>query len=67
MVQDRNAWTQTGRIGSFGLVMGIAMLVCGGVGVFVDRVLGTAPVMTAILFLGGGAAAFWYGIVNILK
>jgi F0F1-type ATP synthase assembly protein I len=64
---DRGAWEQMGRMGSFGLMTGIAMLICGGLGILLDRYLGTPPIFTAIFFLGGGASAFWYGIVNILK
>jgi len=67
MVRDRNAWAQMGRMGSLGLMTGITMLVCGALGVVLDRHLGTPPLFTGVLFLAGGVVAFWYGIVNILR
>lgn len=67
-MQGRNeVWLKVGRVTSFGLTMGAAMFVCGGIGVAADRQLNTTPVLTVILFLSGGACAFWYGIVKILR
>lgn len=43
------------------------MLLCGGLGLWLDRFLGTTPVVTVFLFLAGGATAFWYGVSRILK
>jgi len=64
---ERDAWGKVGRITGFGLTAGIAMLLCGALGLFIDRRLGTTPVFTAVLFLAGGGTALWYGMVRLLK
>ncbi len=64
---DRNAWGKVAQITGFGLTAGVAMLVCGWLGLHADRFLGTTPFLTILLFLGSGGCALWYGIVNILK
>ena len=46
---------------------GVAMLLCGAAGIWLDKRLGTTPILTILLFLAGGASAVWYGIVSILK
>jgi len=67
MTGQRDTWREFGRISAFGLTMGLAMLLCGGLGLMLDRMLGTAPVFTSILFLAGGASACWYAIVKLLQ
>jgi len=64
---ERDAWGKVGQITAFGLTAGVTMLVCGALGLFLDRRLGTTPFFTAILFLAGGGTALWYGIVRLLK
>jgi hypothetical protein len=66
-MMEREILGKLGRFAGFGLTMGVTMLLCGALGVFLDRHIGTTPVITVILFLGGGASAFWYGMVNFLK
>lgn len=68
MEQDtRDAMDKVARMSSFGLTAGVAMLLCGWFGAWLDKRLGTAPIFTILLFLSGGASAVWYGIVGILK
>lgn len=66
-MREREAWLKVGRFASFGMTMAAAMFICGGIGLMADRQLHTIPVLTVLLFLSGGACAFWYGIVKILK
>jgi len=65
--EQRSAWEKVGRMSSFGLTAGVAMLLCGAFGAWLDKRLGTTPIFTVFLFLSGGASAVWYGIVSILK
>lgn len=65
--EDRSGWDQVARMSSFGLTAGVAMLLCGAFGAWLDKRLGTTPICTIFLFLSGGASAVWYGIVSILK
>ena len=67
MTNQRDAWGQVGKLTSFGLTMGVAMLVCGLLGRWLDQRLGTTPILTILLFLAGGGSACWYGIVTILR
>jgi len=67
MAGEKDAWAQVGKVGSFGLTIGVAMLVCGALGRWLDARLGTTPVLTILLFLAGGGSALWYGIVAILR
>ncbi|MEK7767734.1 MAG: AtpZ/AtpI family protein [bacterium] len=67
MAGERDAWSQVGKLTSFGLTMGVAMLACGLTGRWLDGILGTTPVLTVLLFLAGGGSACWYGIVSILR
>lgn len=67
MTGKREAWGKAGRVSAFGLTAGTSMLVFGAAGVWIDRRLDTAPIFTVLLFLSGGASAFWYGIVRFLK
>jgi F0F1-type ATP synthase assembly protein I len=67
MTPEQDSWTKVGRVTAFGLTAGVSMLVCGWIGIRVDRLLGTTPLLTVVFFLGSGGSALWYGIVNILK
>ncbi len=67
MDSEREAWKKFTLISAFGLTIGVTMLVCGGLGVWLDGRLGTSPIFTSVLFLAGGASALWYGIVKFLK
>ena len=64
---DRDAWGKVGQISAFGLTTGVAMFVCGWLGLAIDRWIGTTPVFAVVLFLAGGASALWYGILKILR
>jgi hypothetical protein len=64
---QRDPWDQVARMSSFGLTAGVAMLLCGAAGAWLDKRLGTTPIFTIFLFISGGASAVWYGIVSILK
>jgi F0F1-type ATP synthase assembly protein I len=64
---DREAWAKVGRVSGFGLTVGIATLLCGWLGMWLDARLGTTPLFTIVLFLGGGGSALYYGILSVLK
>lgn len=67
MSDDRDAWAKVGRVSGFGLTAGIAMLLCGWLGKWLDAQLGTSPVLMILLFLAGGGSAVYYGILSVLK
>ena len=46
---------------------GIAMLLCGLLGKWLDQQLGTSPFLMIFLFLAGGGSALYYGILSVLK
>ena len=67
MQGERDAWGKAARISGFGLTAGVTMLACFGLGIWIDRHLGTTPLFAIGLFLAGGATSVWYGIVNLLQ
>lgn len=67
MANDRDAWAKVGRVSGFGLTAGIAMLLCGLLGKWLDDMLGTSPFLMILLFLAGGGSALYYGILSVLK
>lgn len=67
MDDNRAGWEKVGKVSSFGLTAAVAMAACGALGLWLDRRLGTMPILTSLLFLAGGGCAVWYGILNLLK
>ena len=67
MPRAGNGWAQVGRVSGFGLTAGVAMLLCGLLGKWLDAWLGTSPILMIVLFLAGGGSALYYGILSVLK
>ncbi len=64
---DREAMRGVGKVTGFGLTLGLSMLLFGAAGIWIDRHLGTTPIITVIMFLLGGAGGMAYGIITFLK